>query len=361
MKILFFVPYPLGESPSQRFRFEQYFFLLSNEHSKFEVQSFLSSQNWKIFFKKGNSFLKLILLSSGFLRRFVAIFKAIPVDFIFIHRECAPIGPPIFEWIIAKVFQKKIIYDFDDAIWLTDKTNEHWLERTIRWRKKVSSICKWSYKVSTGNPYLAAYAKRFNENVVVNPTTIDTENTHQFHGADRQSISSQRVVIGWTGSHSTLKYLNEIEQVLISIEKKFPFVEFWFIADQPPKFNLERMHFKLWSLQTEIIDLSQFDIGIMPLPDDEWTRGKCGFKILQYMALQIPTVASPVGANPSIIDQGVNGYIANNDYEWKKMLSALIESKELRQQLGVAGKKTVEQKYSVNSNKKLFLGLFTKF
>ncbi|MGC4022140.1 MAG: glycosyltransferase family 4 protein [Cyclobacteriaceae bacterium] len=300
----------------------------------------------------------MILLSSGFLKRFVALFKAIPVDFVFIHRECAPIGPPIFEWILAKILRKKIIYDFDDAIWLTDKTNEHWLERITRWRKKVSSICTWSYKVSAGNSYLADYAKRFNENVTVNPTTIDTKHVHQFRGANNQTNSSQRIVIGWTGSHSTLKYLNEVESVLDAIEKKFPFVEFWFIADQPPKFKLGRMHFKPWSLQTEITDLSQFDIGIMPLPDDEWTRGKCGFKALQYMSLEIVPVVSPVGVNTKIVQNGLNGFIANSFEEWFGTLSLLIEDSALRKEIGKNAREQVETNYSVASNTKNFLMLF---
>ncbi|MBS1491601.1 MAG: glycosyltransferase family 4 protein [Bacteroidetes bacterium] len=356
-RILIVCPYPLGEAPSQRFRFEQYFSVLSSLQIRIEVQSFLSSRQWKVFFKKGNSIFKLRLLLYGFFKRFGALFLAIPVDYVFIHRECTPIGPPVFEWILAKILRKKIIYDFDDAIWLTDKTHEHWLERAIRWRKKVSSICRWSHKVSAGNSYLATYAKQFNEHVIVNPTTLDTENVHRFQAVDKPD-SSERVVIGWTGSHSTIKYLDEIKEVLAAIEKKFPHVEFWIIADQPPPIRLSQIHFKPWSLQTEIKDLSQFDIGLMPLPDNEWTQGKCGFKALQYMSLEIPAIASPVGVNTSLILNGVDGFLCSSTEEWVRAIEYLIENPQVRKKIGKAGRTKVESEYSVASNTQNFLSLF---
>src|SRR5260370_26734022 len=141
MKILFLVPYPIGESPSQRFRFEQYFTLLSKKRIQYKVKSFLNSGNWRILYQSGNFFLKIGAIAEGFLNRLTALFTISSYNFVFIHRELAPIGPPVFEWIIAKVFRKKIIYDFDDAIWLTDK-KESWIERTIRGRGKIPSLCR---------------------------------------------------------------------------------------------------------------------------------------------------------------------------------------------------------------------------
>ena len=299
--------------------------------------------------------MKFWCIFSGFVKRIGLLFTVSSYDFVFIHREAAPIGPPVFEWIMAKVFQKRIIYDFDDAIWLTDKKNESWIEKGIRWRGKVASITKWSYKVSAGNAYLADYAKCFNKNVVVNPTTIDTENVHK---ATKRRSSTDRIVIGWTGSHSTLKYLKEIEEVLSSIEQKFPNVFFFVIADKAPNLNLKRFEFKTWSLETEVTDLAQFDIGVMPLPDDEWAKGKCGFKALQYMAVEIPAVASPVGVNILIIKPGVNGFLATTPLEWEKSLTLLIEKESLRTEFGKKGRLMVEQHYSVESNKKNFQDLF---
>ena len=357
MKILFLLPYPIGESPSQRFRFEQYFkVLIQNGHS-IHHQSFLDSSDWKLFFQKGKLLIKFFFLLRGFLKRFSILLKVNDYSLIFIHREAAPIGPPVFEWIISKIFRKKMIYDFDDAIWLTDRQNESMILKTLKWRSKVKSICRWSYKISCGNQFLCSYAKQFNKNVHYNPTTIDTENVHNL---SLQKIKKDhKVIIGWTGSHSTLKYLNDLEPVLQSLEQKYYQLQVNVISYIPPPLNLKRIHFSLWSLATEISDLAQFDIGIMPLPDDEWAKGKCGFKALQYMALQIPTVASPVGVNTQIIQQGENGFLCSKTDEWENYISILIENKALRDSMGAAGRKIVVDLYSVSSNSSNFLSLFS--
>lgn len=291
------------------------------------------------------------------LRRPLDLFSIMPADFVFIHREAIPFGPPIFEWIVGKVFQKKIIYDFDDAIWLTDKKEEPLIDRIFRWRCKAGSICKWSYKVSCGNEYLQQYAKRFNRNCVLNPTTIDSENLHNRELYTTQK-SEKRIVIGWTGSHSTLKYLYRLEIVLQKIQKKFEQVDILVVADKKPIMNLDRISYKSWSKESEITNLLQADIGIMPLPDDDWTKGKCGFKALQYMALEIPAVISPVGVNKEIVRHEANGYLCNSDDEWILILEKLIASKTLREQIGKAGRQTVIDRYSVSSNALNFFSLF---
>ncbi len=361
MKILFLVPYPLQEAPSQRFRFEQYFQTITGQGHYYAVQSFLNSQDWKVWYQSGKLLRKSFILLKGFLKRVAALFTITSYDFIFVHREVTPVGPPIFEWIIAKVLRKKIIYDFDDAIWLTDKTNEGWLERTIRWRSKVGLICRWSYKVSCGNEFLGDYARQYTNDVVLNPTTIDTENVHNpdlYWGIPRAARNDGKVIIGWTGSHSTLKYLQELEPVLQRLETRYSNLEFCVIADRAPELTLTCLRFKPWSRATEISDLSRVDIGIMPLPDDQWAKGKCGFKALQYMAMEIPTIASPVGVNIKIIKHAVNGFSASTVQDWENYLIHLIEHAELRKGMGEEGRKTVVDSYSVSSNSDNFLRLF---
>jgi len=356
MKILFLVPYPLTESPSQRFRFEQYFNFLTENGHRFHVQSFLDSDNWRIFFGSTKFLSTLSALLKGFFKRFLILFQIGAYSIVFIHREVTPIGPPIFEWIISQILRKKIIYDFDDAIWMTDRKNESWLLKTLKWRSKIQSICRWSYKISCGNDYLSSYARQFNKNVFYNPTTIDTENLH--NPLLYKKDDEDKIIVGWTGSHSTLKYLIELEPILRILENKYPHIQINVISDIPPKLNLRKLHFNRWSLATEIHDLAQFDIGIMPLPDDEWAKGKCGFKALQYMSLQIPTVASPVGVNSIIISHGENGFLCSSPQEWEQCISTLIENKNLRDAVGRNGRKKVRDRYSVVSNSSNFLSLF---
>lgn len=357
MKILFIVPYPTGKAPSQRFRFEQYFQRISLAGHTYHVSSFLTAANWKIFYKPGSLLKKTMALLKGFSVRLSDCFTAYKYDLIFIHREASPIGPPIFEWFLARILQKKLIYDFDDAIWLTDKPKENFLEKLIRFRGKVSLICKWSYRISCGNEYLAKYAGQYNPQVVVNPTTIDTQKTNPHLQLEKRRKDEQ-IIIGWTGSHTTLKYLESIECVLHKVEQQFENVYFLVIANRKPTLDLKRLEFIEWKEQTEIEDLLKMDIGLMPLPDDEWTKGKCGFKALQYMSLGIPSVVSPVGVNSTIIQHNINGFFGGSDADWIKTLTMLIKDEAKRKDIGKKAIETVNNKYSVDSNTQNFIQLF---
>ncbi|SKC77194.1 glycosyltransferase [Ohtaekwangia koreensis] len=358
MNVIFLFPYPLGESPSQRFRFEQYFKLLEDSGIHCYKQSFWNERTWKILYKKGYEVGKVIGFLTGILKRFQILFKLSKADYVFIHRECMPVGPPIFEWIIYKIFRKKIIYDFDDAIWLPNTSHENRVASFIKWHSKTEAICRWSYKVSCGNNYLVDFAKQFNPQPVLNPTTIDTE---QHHNPIRYpKLFNEKITVGWTGSHSTLKYLGSIIPVLKQLEKKYnENFQFLVIANKKPDLDLNDFVFIPWKENSEIEDLSQIDIGIMPLTDDIWAKGKCGFKALQYMALEIPAVASPVGVNTQIIDSGVNGFLCTSQQDWFDAIDKLIQNKALRESIGIQGRKKVIEHYSVLSNSSNFVSLFS--
>ncbi len=358
IRVLFICPYPIGESPSQRFRFEQYFDLLKYNGITVVVKPFMSLSTWKIIYQPGNTFGKIGRVLTGFYKRIIALAQVPQYDFVFIHREATPVGPPWFEWIVAKIFRKKIIYDFDDAIWLPATSKENLVASKLRWHTKVKSICAWSYKISCGNSYLVEYAKQFNHRTILNPTTIDTLNLHN-PDLFPSKAKHDRFVIGWTGTHSTLQYLDQIVPVIHSLEKKHPNqFEFLVIADKKPSISLSSLRFVKWFKETEITDLLQFDIGLMPLPDNVWAKGKCGFKALQYMALGIPSIASPVGVNSIIIEHGVNGFLCNSSLEWEDTIQKLIEDERLRKQIGEKGKEKIRMNYSVVSNSDKFLSLF---
>ncbi|MEM7548222.1 MAG: glycosyltransferase [Bacteroidota bacterium] len=353
MKITFLTPYPESKAPSQRFRFEQHFQFLKEADISFQTYSFLDNNAWKNIYKTGSGFSKGISILNGFFKRVLHLLKITSSDYVFIHREITPIGPPIFEWVIAKILRKRIIYDFDDAIWLNDP-NEKGILSWLKWKSKISSICKWSYKVSCGNEYLMNYALQFNKNVVYNPTTIDTKNQHN---GVKEHMDKEPVIIGWTGTHTTLYYLNQVERTLKNITERQE-CKLLIIANRKPNLSLE-FEFIKWSKESEIEDLLKIDIGIMPLTDDQWSEGKCGFKALQYMALGIPTIASPVGVNSTIIDSTSDGYLAESKEEWENALIQLIEDVQLRKAIGLKGREKVESSYSVESNKNNFLKLFS--
>jgi hypothetical protein len=177
MKIAFITPYPFSKAPSQRFRFEQYFGYLKAKNIQFEQYSFLDNQSMDNLYKK-DLILKGFGVVRGFTRRFKLLFNILKYDVIFIHREASPIGLPVFEWLVFKIFKGEIIYDFDDAIWLgnVSEVNREFSFLKCYWKNKY--ICKWASVVICGNQYLAKHAQQYNANVKIIPTTIDTENYH---------------------------------------------------------------------------------------------------------------------------------------------------------------------------------------
>lgn len=352
-RILIIAPYPHDSAPSQRFRFEQYIDLIKAEGYEITLKPFLSEKGWNTLYKEGSTLAKVLTLSGSFLRRWALMFQLGKYDHIFIHREASMIGPAIFEWIIAKLMKRKYIYDFDDAIWLPNYSDSNARFQKLKMYKKVNKAMKWADRITAGNAYLATYAKQFNENTQVIPTTIDTKNVHNLNGNPETNLP----IIGWTGSHTTMRYLDSLIPVLDELAEEVSF-KFRVISNQAMNIERAYLEFVPWNKETEIEDLAQLNVGVMPLVDNEWARGKCGFKALQYMSLGIPAVVSPVGVNVTIIDHETNGYLCNSPEEWKSCLKELIENLNRRNELGKAGKQRVEEAYSVKANLNNYLKLF---
>jgi len=353
MRVLFLAPYPANESPSQRYRFEHYLGSLSSHGISYDYRPFLNIDTWQIFFTPGNYGRKIAGIIKGFFRRWLLMCTIGKYDFVYIHREAAPLGPPLFEWIIAKIWRKKIIFDFDDAIWIPVASENNKIARYIKWFSKVATICRMSYKVSVGNNFLGEYARKYCKNIIVVPTVVDTANTH----AQLQDQDTDTPAVGWTGTFSTLKYLDIILPVIKRLQEKHDFT-FIVIANKDPKLPLKNYRFIYWSKETEIADLLQLHIGLMPLYNTELEKGKCGFKAIQYMSLGIPAVVSPVGVNPLIITDGENGFVAAEEQEWEDKIGKLLMSKDLRKQVGLKARTSIEKGYSVTISLPVFIKLF---
>ncbi len=353
-KILFIVPHRPGRSPGQRFRFEQYLDFLVHNGFSYEFSYIIDEKDDTIFYQQGRYISKFLILLRSIRKRLADIRKANDYDILFIYREALMIGSVYFE----KQFKKsraKIILDFDDAIWLPDVSKGN---RKLRWLKrptKTADIIHLSDMVVVGNKFLANYAKQYNTNVEIIPTTIDTD----YYQKKSIIKSTDTICIGWTGSTTTLKHFMTAIPFLKILKNKYgDKICFRLISDvliQQPEIEIEQIY---WNKSTELVDLGYCDIGIMPLPDDEWSKGKCGFKGLQYMALEIPAVMSPVGVNIEIIKDSENGFLASTPEEWVDKLSYLIESETLRQKFGKAGRQTVLDKFSFNSQKQRYLECF---
>lgn len=353
--ILFIVPYPVRHAPSQRFRVELFEPYLKEADIQYCIAPFMNEQTWKVLYQQGSALQKARGILKGYFKRLkTVLFDVHQYDYIFVHREAAPMGPPIFEWVIAKLWRKKMIYDFDDAIWIPNTSKENKLAGWLKSFWKIKHICKWSYKVIGGNDYLCNYASKYNKNVVKIPTCVDMERMHN----GIKDHKDGTVTIGWTGSHSTIPYLDEIMGVLVSIEKEYN-TKFILIANKKPELPLNNWEFVKWNETSEIKDLLKIDIGVMPLKADEWSEGKCGFKLIQYLSLGIPAVASPVGVNKVIIEEGVNGYLCSSKDEWHRALENLIKDVSFRKSAGAAGRNKMLKEYSVAANKDQFIQAFS--
>jgi glycosyltransferase involved in cell wall biosynthesis len=299
---------------------------------------------------------KLGVLLRSLARRWQHLQQADAYDVIYVFREALMLGTTFFERRM-RARGPRMIFDFDDAIWLPNVSPANRSLAFLKRPSKTQDLVSLADLVFAGNQYLAAYAQQFNNNVVVIPSTIDT----QLYVPKQTYPVKERICIGWTGSRTTIPHLETARPALRELQRRYgDRLYFKVIGEEEyeaPELNLKSIP---WQAATEVQDLAELDIGIMPLPIEEWTKGKCGMKGLQYMALGIPTVMTPVGVNTEIIDQGENGFLAETQADWVDALARLIESADLRQRLGRAGRRTVEAHYSVESQKDRYLQAFNR-
>jgi glycosyltransferase involved in cell wall biosynthesis len=271
-----------------------------------------------------------------------AILLASTSDCLFLQKKLLPIS--YFRMI--KQFSRHIIYDFDDALY-THRSfpGQQHLDLAKKNKKLLNEVLANASLVIAGNEALADYSYNFSRKVVVIPTTLDAKNmpikTHK---------NSEVITIGWIGGEGGLVYLSQLEQVFNSLVGRFGAklrIKVVSNAKWVAQSITRNIDNKTWSLVDETSDLLTFDIGIMPLVDDEWSRGKCGFKALQMMGVGLPVIVSPVGVNPEIIRDGENGFLASDPIEWGEKLNRLIRSATLRKEIGMRGREHVLQQYNV--------------
>ncbi|GAC1384007.1 MAG: hypothetical protein NVSMB45_11760 [Ginsengibacter sp.] len=313
----------------------------------------LNEKDDPIFYSTGNTFGKIRIAIKCFCKR---LFQAITnrADIVFIHREAFITGSTLFERLFK--MRSRIIYDFDDSIWIKTVSPGNKKFSFLKNGNKIKHLISMADTVVAGNEYLHNYASKFNKNVVIIPTTVDTT---LFKPGLKQNKST--TCIGWSGSFTTLPHFETVIPALTQIKEKYgDLVNFKIISNGNYKNELLNIKETKWSLQTELKELDEIDIGIMPLPDDEWCRGKCGLKGLVFMSKSIPSVMSPVGVNELIIDNEKNGLLASTINDWIRALSMLIDSEDLRKKIGEKGRETVLNEYSVIANREKYLRIFQK-
>ncbi len=344
-RILFLMPHPL-EGPSSRYRVYQYLPYLRDHGLDVEVRPFFSSRAASIIYERGTMATKIGATLLATLSRAADLMRAGRFDLVYVLREAFPFGPPFFEHTFKRL-AGKMIFDFDDAIYTHSLAYSNPLDRLRDWNK-TGKVIRLSNHVVVGSEYLGEYAREFaasDNNVSIIPTVVDTE----VYCPPPEREYSERVNIGWIGTpRGSEHYLRPLLDTFKSLWKRHKDIGFTFVGAEPFETGDVPVDFKKWRLDEEVSDLQSFDIGIMPLTDDAETRGKCGFKLIQYMSVGIPVVCSPVGANLEIVREGETGFFVDSNSEWHKRLESLIEDIKLRRKMGERGRRAAVESYSLH-------------
>lgn len=323
---------------SNRLRVEQYAPLLKERGISLVVSPFFDDATYRILYRRGHAIGKALGVARGVLRRLRDLLRARRYDLVLVHRESAPLGPPLVERALG-LLGRRYVFDFDDAIQLgpVHPSNRRW--GFLRHPSRVSTAVRGAAAVVAGNEYLAAWARERNENVTVISTPVDAER-HQPASGTREAGP---LVIGWVGSSTTAPYLRLLDDALDALARDHDLV----VRVVGGDYTHSRVRVEVipYDLEREAKILQTFDIGLLPEPDDAWTRGKGAFKALLYMASGVPTVASRVGVNAEVI--GDAGFCVDGTADWIEALRRLAGDPALRAELGARGRARILARYSV--------------
>jgi glycosyltransferase involved in cell wall biosynthesis len=347
LRVLALSPIP-EEGAGCRFRIAQFIPYLKSVSVEVTLRSLFDGPFFRRVYKPGHYLRKAVTFAGLSVQYLRSLRDAARFDVILIYREMFPIGPAVVERLLAMRRRPPVVFDFDDAIFLSNVSAANRFVRALKAPGKVATIIRHSDHVIAGNAYLAAYARRFNQAVTVIPTCVDTTRFVPSPDAFSGNGARREPVVGWIGSPTTAPYVRGLGNVLQRVRQRHPFVlrvsgagerlDIPGVAtEQPP-----------WALDREVELFNTCDVGVYPLADDQWSRGKCGFKAIEFMACGVPVVAAALGVNTEIIEDGVNGFLAASEDEWVEKLGRLLANPALRRRFGEAGRRTIEARYSLH-------------
>jgi glycosyltransferase involved in cell wall biosynthesis len=343
-RILALSPMP-EEGAGCRFRVAQFAPQLAAAGFDLTIHPLFDTAFFRLVYRPGHYLRKTVALASRTLSRMSAVRSGQQFDAVMIYREAYPIGPPVFERLLAR-HRLPIVYDFDDAVFLPNTSEANQRIGSLKNPGKIAEVLALSAHVMAGNAYLADYARQHSSQVTVVPTCVDTA---VWVPRSRPRAADDPLVVGWIGTPTTTPYLLGLRDVLAEVARTHRFTLRVSGSMQPVAIPGVTVDNVPWRLERELELFNTCDVGVYPLPDDEWTRGKCGFKAIQFMACGVPVIASPVGVNGEIVHDGVDGLLATSREEWVRALRRLLDDAELRRGLGEAGRKTIVNRYSLRA------------
>jgi glycosyltransferase involved in cell wall biosynthesis len=348
IRVLALSPIP-QEGAGCRFRIAQFIPYLESVGFEVTLDSLFTPEFFRLVYKPGRYLRKAMTFASLSLKRLRVLRETSHFDVIFIYREMFPLGPALLERLLAARKGPPLVLDFDDAIFLPSVSDANRRIAAFKRPQKVASIIGCSDHVIAGNEYLAEYARHFNSAVTMIPTSVDTQ---QFLPSPTPSGggTAHEPIVGWIGSPTTGTYIRSLANVLRRVREQHRFV--LRVSGLGERFDMPgvTVQNEPWQLDREVELFNTCDVGVYPLADDEWSKGKCGFKAIEFMACGVPVVAAAVGVNRDIVQDGVNGFLASSEDEWVEKLGLLLSDAALRRHFADAGRKTVEAGYSVRVN-----------
>jgi glycosyltransferase involved in cell wall biosynthesis len=339
--------YPV-EAAATRYRLEQYVAPLAERGIRMTIHPFLDAQLFAHFYQR-KSFPKTVLgLFKSSIGRIADLLTARNADLILVQREAMMFGPPLFEWFTTRAMKRPMVLDLDDATYIPYTSPTYGgVAKSLKWVGKTDDLMRWAKIVICGNSSIAAYASSKGAQVRIIPTVVDTD---LFRPANRSTVESE-VVLGWIGTHSTFPYLQLVFPALAELGKRHRIRLRIVGAGRDnvtiPGVTVENLP---WRLEREVHDFQSLDIGLYPIDEtlySGWAAGKSGFKAIQYMAIGVPYVATPIGGSAEIGEVGTTHLFAETPDEWQRALEELILDPERRRMMGQAGREHVLKHYGL--------------
>jgi L-malate glycosyltransferase len=356
-RILVLCPSPPGTAPTQRLKYEQYFSLLEKKGYSFTISAFQTQRCWKIVYKTGYRYVleKIFWYFLGYVKRFLDLFRAPFYDAVFVNLWGTPLGKPYYEHLLL-LMNDNLIYDIDDMVYMKEfeHAKQNFFQR-LKGSKKPLTLMKYARYVITCTPKLEEVALSLNKygNVIDISSTLDTE----IFTPIQLYKQNDPVTLGWTGTHSTLSYLELLQPILSEVSRQRN-IRLLVIANRKYSMKDVPTEYIEWNKQSEVQDLHRIEIGLYPVLPSEWALGKSSLKALTYMAVGIPFVATAFGTNFRIMKDGEEGFLAKDKDEWVQRIIQLIDDAELRKRMGQAGRKTLETSFSIKANFQKYLSIF---
>ncbi|MDQ1728477.1 MAG: hypothetical protein QOD33_602 [Pyrinomonadaceae bacterium] len=354
MEVLALIPNQYGHAPGQRSSIELWETVLSPVGINIHYAPFESERLREVLYRPGHYATKVGEMVRAYVDRIKLLGDLKRFDAVFVYREAALLGPAFLEKMVARR-GVPIIYQLDDPLFVPYTSPSNGYLSYLKFFGKIAEICRLAKVVMVNSTPIREYVSQYNQNIWQVPSVVDTRQ-YVFRPQSKETKSGE-VCLGWSGSPTTIGNIKVIAGALAKLAKRVPHRVHLIGGTE---FDLPAVQYSAqkWAAETEVDDLRKIQVGMVPLPLNEWNKWKFYMKTAQYMALGIPTVATPLGSNPEVVQHGVTGFLANTDDEWVEYLGRLIQDEELRSRMSRAAAQTAQEKYSLQSNTPKIIAAF---